>query len=202
MNDLSEASQLNTENHTEANHPEVTQPKKQVNKSKIVSIILGVFLGIAIIVAAGLGIWAYQLNTNLTATQKKLTSLQSDYDTLKTNNGQLTTNLSQVNSELDQTKTTLTNTQSQLTSAQSDLTKANGDNSALQSKIARVKPLIDIALAIFVNGENDTGIEAKVKATNETQLISSWNTYKKSHSRTDVAAFINNLFNTMNDALK
>lgn len=219
MTDSIEAPQLNEENrpeaippeenHPEVSHPEADRPKKTVNTSKIVTIILGVFLGIAIIAAAGLGFWANQLNTNLNATQKKLTTLQSDYDSLKANNGQLTTNLSQVNSDLDQTKTTLTNTQTtltntqtQLTGAQSDLAKASSDKNDLQSKIVKIKPYLDLAYAIYVTDENKTGIDERVNATNDSKLSSLWSSLKSDPSRDNATAFVNYLFGAMSDSIK
>jgi cell division protein FtsB len=155
--------------------------------NKIIYIVGGFFLVVAIIAAVGLGVWGYQLNTRLAATQTQLASLQGDYAKLKADNAQLSTNLSQTNSTLEQTK-------SDLTKAQSDLKTANSDKAAQLSTINAVKNLMPVVDAIWVTGENDNAITAKVKATGDTKLIDLWDAVLKTPNATTGQAFNEYLF--------
>jgi hypothetical protein len=163
--------------------------------SKIAAIVGGVFLVIAIAAAIGLGIWGYQLNTNLTATQKQLASLQSDYNKLKADDTKVTANLSQTSSTLDQTK-------SDLAKAQSDLAKANSDKNGQRAKMDAARSFVNVLEALVVNSENQTGVEAKIIETGDSQLINLWSTVKKSTTTANVSAFNDYLIETILSDLK
>jgi hypothetical protein len=163
--------------------------------NKIIYIVGGFFLVIAIIAAVGLGVWGVQLNNRLAATQKQLVSFQGDYAKLKADNAQLSMNLSQTNSTLEQTK-------SELAKAQSDLKTANSDKAAQLSTINAVKNLMPVVDAIWVTGENDNAITAKVKATGDTKLIDLWDAIIKTPSSKTGQAFAEYLFGAIDTALK
>ena len=163
--------------------------------NKIMYTVGGVFLVIAVVAVVGLGIWAYQLNTNLAATQKQSASLQSDYNKLKADDTQVTANLSQAQATLAQTK-------SDLAKAQTNLTTANSDKTALQSKIDAAKSFMAVVDADFVNGENLLGIETQVKATGDAKLINLLDTDMKTPNAANATAYYDYLFEAIDNALK
>ena len=57
--------------------PAPAQVKKQP-KRNIAAIILGLFAFVLLLAVAGLGFWAFSLNTKLTAAQQELTALQGE----------------------------------------------------------------------------------------------------------------------------
>jgi hypothetical protein len=100
--------------------------------SEILTVLVLLFLLIAV---AGLGFWAYRLNTNLTATQQQLSILQgehnklkADYEKIKGNNEKLNVNLTAAQTELESIKQDLVATQFNLKTAQEQ-------NKILQAKI-------------------------------------------------------------------
>src|SRR5258708_4341165 len=158
--------------------------------NKLIYSIGGLFLVIAIAAAIGLGIWAYQLNGNLTGVQKQLASEQSGYKKLKTDDAQVTANLSQTSATLDKTK-------SDLATAQSDLTKANSDKAGLRAKMDSAYKLMAVYEAALVNGENNIGVSAKVIATGDSQLNNLWKTLEQTPNTVNGAAFDKYLIETV-----
>ena len=101
--------------------PEEKQPdpspvqEKKPAKRNVGSIILGILVVLLLVAVAGLGYWAYTLNTDLIATQGELTSLQAEHEQLKTDlasaqsdNDQLTADLNQAKADLEKTNGDLT----------------------------------------------------------------------------------------------
>jgi septal ring factor EnvC (AmiA/AmiB activator) len=150
--------------------------------NKIIYTVGGLFLAIAILTALGLGIWTYELNMKLNATQKQLASLQSDYNKLKSDDAQVTSNLSQTSLTLNQTK-------SDLAKAQSELAMANSDKTGMRAKMDEAYKLMAVYEAALVNGENDTGISAKVSATGDSRLISLWKTLEQTPNSANGSTF-------------
>ena len=143
----------------------------------------------------GLGVWAYQLNTRLTATQKQLASLQTDYNKLKADNAQLTTDLAQTNATLEQTK-------SDLAKSQSDLKTANNDKAAQRTKMDTAKNLMTVVDAIWVTAENNTGVTSKIKATGDARLSDLWSAFVKTPSAKGLADFDEYLFGAIDNVVK
>lgn len=162
--------------------------------SKTIGYVLGFFLLIAILASGGLGVWGYQLNAKLTTTQKQLASVQGDLDKARADNAQLSANLEQSNSSLGQTK-------ADLVKAQSDLKAAESDKSMQQAKLDRVKKYLLVTDAIWVNGENDNSIKAKVKATGDSQLISLFATVMQTPNISNGQAFDEFLFGAIDTAV-
>jgi peptidoglycan hydrolase CwlO-like protein len=162
---------------------------------KILIIIGGLSLVIAIVAAVGLGVWANQLNAKVTATQKQLASVQADLDKLKSDNTKLTADLGQTNSTLGQSK-------SDLAKAQTDLKKAETDKAGQRSKMDDVKTMMTVVNAIFVNGENDASVTRKIAATGDIKLMDLWDTLTKSPTTNNGKAFSDYLFGAIDDAVK
>ena len=166
--------------------------------NKIFSTVTVLFLIIALGAAVGLGVWAGQLNTNLSAAQKQLTQTQADLKKAQADNAQLTANLTQAQATLDQTK-------SALATAQSNLTTANSDKATMQSKMDKAKTLTDIADAMYsspLNASQAMIIDDKIKAAGDSQLISLWNAVVASGSDKNLYDFNKYLFATVAEALK
>ncbi len=169
--------------------------------NKLVYAIGGLFLAIAVIAAVGFGLWSFQLNTRLTATQNQLVSLQGDYAKMKADLAKLTTDLSQTNSSLDQTKADLDTAKSDLAKAQADLGTANSEVAARRAQMDTAKKLSAVLEAI-VNGEDAVEIGARVVATGDAQLISSWRTLVQTPTQENSVAFTEYLFRATSAALQ
>ena len=174
--------------------PKIDRVQKSGIWKKVFTILAGAVLVVAVVTAVGLGVWAYQLNTRLTATQKQLATLQGDFDKLKADNASLTSNLKQANTDLDKSK-------SDLAKSQDDLELANTEKSAQQIKIDTAKNLMPVIDALFVSGENDMAIEAKINKTGDASLINLWNALVKTPNAKNAISFNEYLFGVIDSAV-
>jgi septal ring factor EnvC (AmiA/AmiB activator) len=163
--------------------------------NKILTIAGVVILVVAVIAAAGLGVWGYQLNTKISSTQKQIVSLQGDYDKLKADNAQLTTNLSTTNATLDKNK-------SDLAKIQADLKSVNSDIADERTRINKAKKLTDVAISIFVKRENVDLLTNQIGATGDAKLIASWFLVISTPTQKHVKDFSDYLFESLSDAVK
>ncbi len=162
---------------------------------KAIFIFGGLLLLIAVVAAAGLGIWSYQLRSNLAAAESQLASLQGDYGKLKADYAKLTADLGQANSTIDQAK--------------SDLGKANADLKAVQSEIAAERARLDAARklmavleAVSSNNPDPAEVNAQVFNTGDARLSSLWNAVVRMPSDDNALAFAEYLWEAMRTALK
>jgi len=95
-------------------HPVTTFPEKKNFLSKLLIGGLVLFLVSVMLVAGGLGYWAYTLNTGLTKANEQLAALQGKYDSLESENSKLATDLAQSNADLEKTKQELADSQEEL----------------------------------------------------------------------------------------
>lgn len=167
-------------------------PAREEKRNPVFAI-LGTVFGVVILcillaAAAGLGYWAYTLNTQLTATQQQLASLQSDYDALKSSNDKLSSDYAK--------------SQSDLTTAQADLKKAQDLTKTQQTNMDITSKKVKVVEAIFWNKQNDSAIESLVKATNDSQLLTKWNKLKMSTTQANAVDFGDYLFSSIYSGLK
>jgi len=172
--------------------PQNVQPARQEKQNPVFAI-LGTVFGVVLLCillagAAGLGYWAYTLNTQLTTTQQQLASLQSDYNALKSSNDKLTSDYAK--------------SQSDLTTAQADLKKAQDQNKSQQANMDMASKKVKVIEAIFWNKQTDSAIESLVKATNDSQLLTKWNKLKLSTSQSNALDFGDYLFSSLYNNLK
>lgn len=163
--------------------------------NKVVTIILGLLLLIAVVAAAGLGVWSYQLNTRLAAAQEQLASLQADLGKLKADHAKVTADLSQANSTIDQTK-------SGLSKAQADLKTANSTIASHRTQMDLAGSLMGIVAATFESDQDPSEVEAMVIRTGDAKLIGLWNTMMRTPSNENLLAFYQYLFGRIDVALK
>ncbi|MBI5351924.1 MAG: hypothetical protein HZB50_04730 [Chloroflexi bacterium] len=107
-------------------HPVTPLPENKNFLSKLLIGGLVLFLISVMLVAGGLGYWAYTLNTDLTKANEQLAALQGKYDSLESENSKLSADLTQSNADLE-------NTRKELSTARKDLdakTKKSKDAAA------------------------------------------------------------------------
>ncbi len=171
------------------------QPAHAANKLNTgVAIIGALFLVIAIVAASALGVWSYQLNTKLAATQAQLASLQVEHDQLKADHTSLAAERTQLNATIEQGK-------ADLAKAYADLNTANDRVAAQRAKMELAKNLMSISEAT-VNGDSYTAIEEMVRRTQDSQLIGLWNTLARSPNEENLLAFYQYLSEAFSTALE
>jgi flagellar basal body-associated protein FliL len=172
--------------------PETKKPKRN-----LIVIILIVFLVVLCGAVAGLGFWAYKLNTSLAATQQQLAALQSDYAKLKGDNEKLTADLSQSKADLEKNN-------GDLTTAQNDLKIAQNQNEKLQGKIDLAGKKVEIlyAFSTVKNATDLLAVDTLIKETNDKQLLAEWNNFVSSPSADKSVKFLFYLIGSIRDELK
>lgn len=182
----------------EAEQP-VTSLIQETKPSRInlTTIILAVFLVIFLGATAGLGYWAYTLNSSLIAKQQQLAELQSDYAKLQSGNENLTTELAQVKTDLEESSKDLTNTQTKLE-------KMQDENLKLKVKIEAASKKLQILYAFStVSVPTDIlAIDTMIKATEDRQLLERWNDFYSTPSASASVEFILNLITATQTSLK
>ena len=182
----------------EAEQP-VTSLIQEAKPSRInlTTIILAVFLVIFLGATAGLGYWAYTLNSSLIATQQQLAEVQSDHAKLQSGNENLTTELAQVKADLEESNKDLTNTQTKLEKMQTE-------NLKLKVKIEAASKKLQILYAFStVSVPTDIlAIDTMIKATEDRQLLERWNDFYSEPSASASVEFILNLITATQTSLK
>ena len=182
----------------EAEQP-VTSLIQETKPSRInlTTIILAVFLVIFLGATAGLGYWAYTLNSSLIAKQQQLAELQSDYAKLQSGNENLTTELAQVKTDLEESSKDLTNTQTKLE-------KMQDENLKIKVKIEAASKKLQILYAFStVSVPTDIlAIDTMIKATEDRQLLERWNDFYSTPSASASVEFILNLITATQTSLK
>jgi septal ring factor EnvC (AmiA/AmiB activator) len=167
------------------------------SRRNLTTIILAVFLVIFLGATAGLGYWAYTLNSSLIAKQQQLAELQSDYAKLQSGNENLTTELAQVKTDLEESSKDLTNTQTKLE-------KMQDENLKLKVKIEAASKKLQILYAFStVSVPTDIlAIDTMIKATEDKQLLERWNDFYSTPSASASVEFILNLITATQTSLK
>lgn len=177
---------------SESSLPQEPKAAKKLNLSTI-------FLVILLIALAGVGYWAFSLNTTLKATQSELTTLKGDYANLTTEKNKLSSNLDQTTAELETTKAELETTKAELTTAQADLSKANSEVTSLKATIKKAWLFAEVARGLFVEDDNNIQAGLRILATGDATLKSKFEAIK---TQDDFNTFLDYLFNTLSNMLK
>jgi predicted nuclease with TOPRIM domain len=122
--------------------------------------------------ATGFGIWAYNLNTQLTQTR-------ADYQALKGNNDKVTAEYSQAKTEfeaqsskaqadLKDAQDSLKEAQAQIETLKGDLEKAKEENAALKKQIVAIQDKVDILSAFWFTDQ--ANFQHKIDASKDTKL--------------------------------
>ncbi len=184
--------------------PPVVQPQQVAKRSNVFGILMVLFSLLLFFIAAGLGYWAYTLNTQLTATQQQLNTLQTehtqlkaDYETLQADNGKLTTELTQTKADLEKNKSTLAD-------AQAALTRSHDQNAALLTQVNAALRKAE-ALYDFANvkeAKDFFTVDSAIRATHDNQLISQWEKLASAPSAQNSTDLILYLIGSIRDTLK
>ena len=175
------------------------QKKPGVNIFGISMTIVSLLLLCAI---AGLGYYAYTLNTNLTATTESLNALQAEHDALKADYATLQGDNTQLNADIAALQAELDTTKSDLATTQTDLKTAQDQSAALQTKIDAALLKLDVVIGIFVDEKTDKGIEADIRATRDTKLLDLFQAFISSGTSRDLDNFFTYLFESIVEELE
>ncbi len=134
--------------------------------NKLVVSLGGLFLMFVLVLAAGLGVWAYGLNTQLSQTQADLQALKSGNEKINTDYGELSAALSAAQTRID--------------SLQSQLKAAQADNDSLKAKITAIQAWVSILYSWEFGPE--IALDRKVDASDDAKLKTLWATYQKTES--------------------
>ena len=132
---------------------------------KVFYIIGGLLLVGAIIVAAGLGVWAYKLNNELAQTQAEYQALQADYDELESSHLKAEESF-KVQSE--KAAAELKDAQTQIESLERDLAAAQEENESLKGKIAVIRNKVEVLYTFWFS--SDASFQRKVDSMKDEQL--------------------------------
>ena len=170
----------------------------------IAAILLALLVVALLVAVAGLGFWAYSLNTKLAAAEQQLAALQGDHDKLQTNYATLTSDKDKLNADLTQTKADLEKANADLTAAQGDLKTAQDQNSDLNARMNKANKLAEILYTWFTT--NDAAgifkIDSQIKATDDAKLKSLWDQFMRSPSDDKVGPIMIHLVTALGDYLK
>jgi len=148
---------------------------------KIFYIAGSLFLGVALLGSAGMGVWTYNLNNQLEHSQADYQALKSDYDKLDSEYGQAKADYE---SRLNKAQADLEDEQAQTKRLEGNLEQTQVENKALKDKISAIQSKVaelnafwftsDSAFAQRVASSNDEQLKKLYKAANDSQ---SWDTF-------------------------
>jgi septal ring factor EnvC (AmiA/AmiB activator) len=189
--------------------PPMQETKKAPRKINFLVVGLAIFLVILLCTLAGVGYWAYTLNTKLNATKGELATLHGKYDSLTAEKNKLATDLDtttasleQTKAELETTKTELETTKTELSTTKSDLSNSKNETVALQKKIDNAMKYADVLKGMFVDNDSFAESRNRIKATNDSTLLSKFDAFDKSRSTNDFANFLDYLITNLVESLK
>ncbi len=148
---------------------------------KIFYIVGSLFLTVALLGSAGMGVWTYNLNNQLQQSQADYQALQNNYKKLDSESSQVKADYE---SKLDKAQANLEEAQSQIKRLESNLEQAQTENKAMKDKISAIQSKVavlnafwftsDSAFAQRVDSSNDEQLQKLYKAVKESQ---SWNAF-------------------------
>jgi chromosome segregation ATPase len=193
---------MQPESSTPESAPEsvpATAPEiKKTSKFNVVTL----FLVILVLAAIGLGVWGYTLNTNIQTTYAERDALQKKYDGLMKDKNGLAAELETAKTELATAQSDLKKAQTYLTDAQGQLTKSQDEATKLQASIDNSLKYLNIALGVYVHGDDLSETESKVKVLNDPKLTEKFKAYKEKDNEKNFTGWMSYLFATMADLIK
>ena len=144
--------------------------------NRLVAFIGGLCLVTALIAAAGLGVWAYSLNT-------QLTQAHADYLALKNSQEKLNGDFNALNTESAKANANLAIAQAQIASLQSQLKQSQANVDSLNARITAIQAKFSI-LYVWEFGTDDA-FDEKVNAADDAGLKTLWAKYQKKTSAAD-----------------
>ncbi|RPI94339.1 MAG: hypothetical protein EHM40_06930 [Chloroflexi bacterium] len=148
---------------------------------KIFYIVGSLFLTVALLGSAGMGVWTYSLNNQLEQSQADYQALKSDYNKLDSRYSQAKADYA---SKSDKAQADLEDAQAQIKRLESNLEQAQTENKALKDKISAIQSKVavlndfwftsDSVFASQVDSSNDEQLKKLYKGVNEFQ---SWEAF-------------------------
>lgn len=148
---------------------------------KIFYIAGSLFLGVALLGSAGMGVWTYNLNNQLEKSQADYQALKSDYDKLDSAYGKAKADYE---SRLDEAQADLEDQRAQTKRLEGNLEQAQSENKALKEKMSAIQSKVavlnafwftsDSAFAHLVDSSNDEQLKKLYKSVKDSQ---SWDTF-------------------------
>jgi len=132
--------------------------------NKVFYIIGGLLLIGTIIAAAGLGVWVYKLNNELTQVQAEHQALQADYDELESSHQKAKESFKE---QSDETAADLEDARTQFERLERDLKAAQKESETLRGKIAVIKAKVEVLDAFWFS--SDTSFQRKIDTMHDEQ---------------------------------
>ncbi len=158
--------------------------------SKIALTLGALVLIFALVLAAGLGVWAYGLNTQLKQARADILDLKSRHEKLNSDYSDLSTGAAKTNADL-------TAAQAQTESLQGQLENAQSENSSLEARISAIQA--KVAILDTWNSGSEDAFERKVNASGDAELKTLWENFKKTDSDEDFWNLLDYVIQTIVD---
>jgi septal ring factor EnvC (AmiA/AmiB activator) len=158
---------------------------KSPKKSNLLTIVLGIALLFSGLALAAVGVWAFQLNTDLQSTQAALTSLQGQYDSLTAENKKLTSDFNTATSDLDAARSELEKVKQDLTSMQSEMDKSKQQISDQQTRIEKAAQYADVLNGFFLVDSTYTQHKRRIDKLNDATLADLLDIYDRDVNNND-----------------
>lgn len=148
---------------------------------KIFYIAGSLFLGVALLGSAGMGVWTYNLNNQLEQSHADYQALKSDYNKLDSEYSQAKADYE---SRLDKAQADLDDARAQTKRLEGNLEQARAENKVLNDKISAIQSKVAVLNAFWftsdsvfahqVESSNDEQLKKLYKAANDSQ---SWDAF-------------------------
>ena len=132
---------------------------------KIFYIAGSLFLGVALLGSAGMGVWTYNLNNQLEQSQADNGALKRDYNKLESEYGQAKADYE---SRLNKAQADLEDERAQTKRLESSLEQTQAENKVLKDKISAIQSKVAVLNAFWFT--SDTVFTQQVESSNDEQL--------------------------------
>jgi septal ring factor EnvC (AmiA/AmiB activator) len=132
---------------------------------KIFYIAGSLFLGVALLGSAGMGVWTYTLNNQLEQSQADNGALKRDYNKLESEYGQAKADYE---SRLNKAQADLEDERAQTKRLESSLEQTQAENKVLKDKISAIQSKVAVLNAFWFT--SDTVFTQQVESSNDEQL--------------------------------
>jgi len=162
---------------------------------KIFYVVGSLFLTVALLGSAGMGVWTYNLNNQLEQSQADYQALKTDYDKLDSEYGQAKADYQ---SKSDKAQANLEEAQTQIKRLESNLEQAQSESKALKDKLSAIQSKVAVLNAFWFS--SDTVFAKRVDSSDDEQLKSLYKAVKESNSWETFVDLMSYLIQSISDA--
>lgn len=162
---------------------------------KSLYIVGGLFIITVFVAAVLLGLWAYDLNTQLAQSHTEYQALKSDYDKLNSEYGQAKDEFKAQSSQAD---ADLNGSKARVTKLESEVEKLQNENNRLRTKIAEIQDNVAILSGFWFM--SDSAFERKVSTSDDEQLKQLYKTLQASQKWEDYVGFMSYMIQSIDNA--